>query len=170
MIIEKSTLKTEVKFSEDKEYRYLLSKEWNNKKKRALLIMTNPSSANDVKIDFTTLYCINNLADLDYGIADIVNIYPKVMNKLAVSNVSIEHIKINDELILDLAEKVDTIILAWGKKGDNSKKIEARQNELLKKLEKYSEKTFYIGDGENIGFHPLAPQIRFNWILSPVLR
>ncbi|MGL4999707.1 MAG: DUF1643 domain-containing protein, partial [Cetobacterium sp.] len=151
MITEKSTLKTEVKFSEDKQYRYLLSKEWNNKKKRALLIMTNPSSANDLKIDFTTLYCINNLSDLDYGIADIVNIYPKVMNKLTISNVTTEHIQINDDLIVELAEKVDTIILAWGKKGNNSKKIEARENEILKKLEKYIEKTFYIGDGEDIG-------------------
>ena len=31
MIIEKSLMKTEAKFSDDRVYRYVLSKEWNNK-------------------------------------------------------------------------------------------------------------------------------------------
>lgn len=170
MISEKSVLKTEVKFSEDKEYRYLLSKEWNNKKKKAMVIMVNPSTADDVKMDFTTLYTLNNLQELDYGIAEIVNIYPRITSKLKLSDISMEHLKINDDLIVELAEKVDTIILAWGKRGDNSKKVEERENEILKKLEKHIEKTFYISDGKDIGFHPLAPQIRFKWILSSLSR
>lgn len=33
MIIEKSVMKTEVKFNDNKEYRYLLKKEWDIKRK-----------------------------------------------------------------------------------------------------------------------------------------
>ena len=65
MIIEKSLMKTEAKFSDDRVYRYVLSKEWNNKKPRAMVIMTNPSSAGEVVLDLTTLYTINNLVGLD---------------------------------------------------------------------------------------------------------
>ncbi|MGL5126314.1 MAG: DUF1643 domain-containing protein [Fusobacteriaceae bacterium] len=170
MIEKKSVMKTEVKMADTGSFRYLLSKEWNNKKKRAMVIMVHPSSADDISIDFTTLYTLNNLQKLDYGAVDIVNIYPNITNKLRMNDISKEEININDKLITDVAEKVDTIILAWGKRGDNSKKIEERQNEILKKLEKHIEKTFYIGNREDIGFHPLAPQIRFDWILSPLFR
>ena len=41
MITEKSILKTEVRFSENKEYRYLLRKEWDSKKKKAMVVMIN---------------------------------------------------------------------------------------------------------------------------------
>lgn len=116
MIIEKSVMKTEVKFNDNKEYRYLLKKEWDIKKKKAMVIMINPSIANKVSMDFTTLYTLNNLQKLGYGSVDIVNLYPKVTNKLKVDEVSVEEIKINDDLILEIAEKVDTIIIAWGKK------------------------------------------------------
>lgn len=169
MIIEKSVMKTEVKFNDNKEYRYLLKKEWDVKKKKAMVIMINPSIANEVSMDFTTLYTLNNLQKLGYGSVDIVNLYPKVTNKLKVDEVSVEEIKINDDLILEIAEKVDTIIIAWGKKGENSKKIETRQKQLISTLSKFEEKTFLIADEKNnLGFHPLSPQIRFSWILKPL--
>lgn len=81
-----------------------------------MVIMINPSIANKVSMDFTTLYTLNNLQKLGYGSVDIVNLYPKVTNKLKVDEVSVEEIKINDDLILEIAEKVDTIIIAWGKR------------------------------------------------------
>ena len=84
MIIEKSVMKTEVKYSEDRKYKYLTSKEWNNKKPRTMVIMTNPSSAGEVVLDLTTLYTINNLVALDYGAVDIANMFPRVTQKLKV--------------------------------------------------------------------------------------
>ena len=117
MIIEKSVMKTEAKFSDDKEYRYILSKEWNNKKPRAMVVMTNPSSAGEVALDLTTLYTINNLVALDYGAVDIVNIYPKVSSKLRADDVDLKEIGISDQLIVEMAEKVDSIIIAWGRIG-----------------------------------------------------
>ena len=131
MIIEKSVMKTEAKFSDDKEYRYILSKEWNNKKPRAMVIMTNPSSAGEVALDLTTLYTINNLVALDYGAVDIVNIYPKVSSKLRADDVDLKEIGISDQLIVEMAEKVDSIIIAWGRIGEKSKAIEKRQNQVF---------------------------------------
>jgi hypothetical protein len=61
MITEKVVMKTEVRYSEDKDYKYLTSKEWNNKKNRAMVIMTNAGIAGEVVLDLTTLYTINNL-------------------------------------------------------------------------------------------------------------
>ena len=168
MIIEKSVMKTEAKFSDDKEYRYILSKEWNNKKPRAMVVMTNPSSAGEVALDLTTLYTINNLVALDYGAVDIVNIYPKITQKLKVDDVDLREIEISDKIIVETAEKVDSVIIAWGRVGEKSKAIEKRQNELLEKLQVFKDKLFIIGDGKgNELFHPLAPHIRFRWELIP---
>ena len=168
MVVVKSLMKTEAKFSDDKEYRYILSKEWNNKKPRAMVIMTNPSSAGEVALDLTTLYTINNLVALDYGAVDIVNIYPKITQKLKVDDVDLREIEISDKIIVETAEKVDSVIIAWGRVGEKSKAIEKRQNELLEKLQVFKDKLFIIGDGKgNELFHPLAPHIRFHWELIP---
>ncbi len=166
MITEKSVMKTEVKYSEDRKYKYLTSKEWNNKKPRAMVIMTNPSSAGEVVLDLTTLYTINNLVALDYGAVDIVNIYPKITQKLKVDDVDLREIEISDKIIVETAEKVDSVIIAWGRVGEKSKAIEKRQSELLEKLQVFKDKLFIIGDGKgNVLFHPLAPHIRFHWEL-----
>lgn len=159
-------MKTEARFSDDRSYRYVLSKEWNNKKPRAMVVMTNPSSAGEVVLDLTTLYTINNLVALDYGAVDIVNIYPKVTQKLRADDVDLREIEFSDKLIIELAEKVDSVIIAWGRVGEKSKAIEKRQNELLEKLKLFKDKLFIIGDGKgNKLFHTLAPHVRFHWEL-----
>lgn len=54
-IVDKSTLRTEVHFSEDRKHRYLLRKEWDKTKNKAMIIMINPSSADGLVIDHTTM-------------------------------------------------------------------------------------------------------------------
>lgn len=169
MLTEKSTLKTEARFSDDRSYRYVLSKEWNNKKPRALVIMTNPSSAGEIVLDMTTLYTLNNLVALDYGAVDIVNLYPKVVTKLKVDDVDKREIEISDQIIVELAEKADSVIIGWGRLGEKSKSIENRQTELLTKLEPFKDRLFVIGDGKGGElYHPLAPHVRFHWELIPI--
>jgi len=75
VLTEKSMIKTEAIFSENKTHRYLLRKEWNKTKKKVMVIMINPSSADKVRIDHTTMYVINNLSKMDFGLVDIVNIF-----------------------------------------------------------------------------------------------
>ncbi|MDR1020436.1 MAG: DUF1643 domain-containing protein, partial [Synergistaceae bacterium] len=64
MQVDKAVMKTEAVFSDDRNHRYLLRKEWDAKKKKAVVIMTNPSTADTFMLDYTTMYILNNLARL----------------------------------------------------------------------------------------------------------
>jgi len=162
----KSIVKTEAIFSEDRQHRYLLRKEWDKNKAKAMVIMINPSTAGEVAIDYTTLYVINNLYDLDFGSVDIVNIFSNVDGSRRTKESIPEHEKENHNQILLSGEKADKIMIAWGKVGDNNKNIQERQEGILELLSPYKEKLFSIGDQQgNVGLHPLAPKIRFGWNL-----
>jgi hypothetical protein len=58
MLTDKVVMKTETIFSDDRSHRYLLKKEWDSKKPKATIIMTNPSTADIMMMDYTTLYII----------------------------------------------------------------------------------------------------------------
>lgn len=167
--IEKSIIRTEACFSKDGQHRYLLRKEWNKNEKKAMTIMINPSSADEILIDHTTMYVVNNLSKLGFGSVDMVNIFSKINIKISTKE-NIEDLvdKENDTYILKSANKAEYIIIAWGKGGETNKKIKARQNEVLEMLLKeHKDKLHTIQDDRGReGYHPLAPQIRFNWILK----
>ena len=169
MLTEKVLLKTETVFSDDRRNRYLLRKEWDAKKPRATIIMTNPSAADLMTMDYTTLYILNNISKLDFGAVDIVNLSSRITTKLNASeDLGLDIEKENADFILKSAEKSDKIIIAWGKIGDNNKKVRAVQDKLLTILKPFKDKLFCIAssdDGDS-GFHPLAPQIRFQWVLK----
>ena len=168
MLTEKVLLKTETVFSDDRRNRYLLRKEWDAKKPRATIIMTNPSAADLMTMDYTTLYILNNISKLDFGAVDIVNLSSRITTKLNASeDLGLDIEKENAEFILKSAEKSDKIIIAWGKIGDNNKKVRAVQDKLLTILKPFKNKLFCIASSEDgdSGFHPLAPQIRFQWVL-----
>ncbi|MGL4670968.1 DUF1643 domain-containing protein [Cetobacterium sp.] len=165
MKIEKSNLKTEAIFSDNKRNRFLLKKEWDSKKLKAMVLMINPSTADEIQIDFTTLYTLNNLSKLGYGSVDVTNLYSHI-GALRTREESKEMREENMKYIISSAEKVDTIILAYGSVGDNSKGIQEQISKVLLALEPFNEKTFYIGNGfDKVGLHPLAPAIRHKWNL-----
>lgn len=158
-ITEKSTIKTEVVFSDDRKHRFLLRKEWDRSKKKATVIMVNPSYADAMLFDQTTMYVVNNLHRLDFGGVDIVNVFSSLDGKPSVN----EHIeKENLECILASAAKADTIIIAWGKAGDASKAVLRQQEYMMKQLEPFRDKLM------TLGFHPLAPRMRAQWELKKI--
>ncbi|MCC5909411.1 MAG: DUF1643 domain-containing protein [Clostridiaceae bacterium] len=169
---EKSTLKTEAIFSEDKEHRFLLKKEWNKNKnkKKAMVIMINSSSADGVSIDYTTLYVINNLVKLDFGSVDMVNLFSKIDIRVSLKESFDDLIhEDNDGYILKSAAKADNIIIAWGKIGKQNKELQKRQRAIIDMLEEYKDKLYLIKDSSGRGgYHPLAPQVRFQWHLEPL--
>lgn len=57
-VLEKSTIKTEPHFSENGKHIYLLKKEWNKTKKKAMIIMKNPSDAGQLILDLTCMLVI----------------------------------------------------------------------------------------------------------------
>lgn len=168
MQTEKVVMKTETVFSDDRQHRYLLRKEWDPRKPRATIIMTNPSTADILMMDYTTLYIMNNLVRLDFGAVEIVNMVSKPAIKLNTRDVedfSPDEENINQ--ILKSSEKADKVIIAWGKLGENNKKIREIQDELLLRLNSFKDKLYEIASANgNSGFHPLAPQIRFSWVLK----
>ena len=130
--------------------------------------MINPSSAGEISIDFTTMYVVNNLVNLDYGSVEILNIFSMINIQLnsELNNTQVTDTN-NDNQIVSSASKVNDIIIAWGKSGSMYKKIKERQKQVMKLLEPFKEKILTIVDSNGIsGFHPLAPQIRFQWNLK----
>lgn len=161
--VEKSNLKTEAYFSEDKKHRFLLRKQWDSKKPSAMILMINPSNAEEIVVDHTTMFTINNLSKLGYGNVDILNMFSKVGTKLRMG-VHMEELTVveNDDFILKSAEKADIIVIAWGKGAENSKRVAERQTHLIQLLSPFKDKLHQIGE---FGYHPLVPQVRNEWNL-----
>jgi hypothetical protein len=168
MLTEKATMKTETIFSDDRRNRYLLRKEWDSKAPRATIIMTNPSTADILIMDYTTLYIQNNLVRLGFGSVDIVNLTSKATTKIRVKeDLGAVMDAANLDYIVRSAEKSDKVVIAWGKLGENNKKARDLQDDLLVHLKPYHGKLCEIADGKGgSGFHPLVPQIRFKWVLK----
>lgn len=165
MLFEEGSMYTLAIFSPDRSHRYLLNKQWDCNKPKAMIIMTNPSTADLLTIDYTTLYILNNLAKLNYGSVSILNMDSKITTKLNPKG-GISTTAENLEQILKSAESADIIILAFGKIAENNKKVRAVQDRLIEKLAPFEEKLHLIADNSGMaGFHPLASQIRFTWHL-----
>ena len=103
-------------------YRYKLTRTWDEKKGRVLFIMLNPSTANHVQNDLTTIRCINFAEKWGYGGIMIGNIYPfrskrpKDLKKwLNTPNNGLwEHREGNIDAVHQMAEQADLIVCAWG--------------------------------------------------------
>ena len=166
MLEETTTIRSKAIFSDDKEHRLLLRKEWNNEKPSAMVIMINPNTADTVNFDMTTMLVLNNVSKLGFGSVNIVNLYSRIMEKL--------NLRFNgdDELIDDEADDVieqysamsDAIIIAWGTIGKNTLRVRERQKYLLELIKRHANKMYQIGKN---ACHPLTPAVRREWVLEP---
>ena len=103
-------------------YRYKLTRTWDEDKKKVLFIMLNPSTANHIENDLTTIRCINFAEKWGYGGIMIGNIYPfrakrpKDLKKwLNTSDNGLwEHREGNIDAVYQMAEQADLIVCAWG--------------------------------------------------------
>ena len=101
MHTEKMLVRTEATYSDDRTHRYLLLREWDAKKPKALIIMTNPSTAGTIALDFTTLYILNNITQLGFGSVTTANLVSKMTL----------HLKAKDDLVAE-EENFDQIVKA----------------------------------------------------------
>ena len=169
-MVETGTMHTEIVYNESKTRRYRLSKTWDDSKPRAMVLMTNAGTADVVSIDYTTLYTIKNLDAIGFGGVDILNMSSLITVKLEIPKYGeIMEEGENISHILSTAEKIDKILIAWGKLGENNKKVRLLQLKILEQLKQYENKIYGITNDltSNDLYHPLAPQIRFEWILKP---
>jgi len=104
-----------------KQYRYKLSRTWDEGKGKALFIMLNPSTADAESDDLTTRRCINFAKKWGYGGIMIGNIYPfrakrpKDLNKWVAEGDDFEFWQmLNEEAVEEMAQQADIIVCAWG--------------------------------------------------------
>ena len=169
MLIEESTIKTTAIFNQEKTHRTLLRKVWDENKKSATVLMTNPSTADLLKMDFTTMYILNNLPSLDFGSFCTVNLFSFMTTKLDLSQ-DLDALTSEDNTlqILQCAKETDVFIVAIGRLSETNKKVAVYQQRLFERLREYQSKmcTIQAYDGSE-GLHPLSPKLRANWKIIP---
>lgn len=156
------TIESKVILSDDGLYRYSLMRTWDKNKKKAAVIMLNPSKANVLKSDKTVMNVTNFLIDHDYGSLTIVNLFSYIATdskKLTERNLDNE--APNDDYIRDVCSKADVIIVAWTK--DRKHVTRKREVEIILKEHEYKLKCFIDGAG-NKPRHPR--DLGENWSLG----
>ena len=104
--------------SKDEKYRYKLTRTWDEDKGKVLFIMLNPSTANHIENDLTTIRCINFAEKWGYGGIMIGNIYPfrakrpKDLRKWLKDGGTYQFF--NRDAVHQMAEQADLVVCAWG--------------------------------------------------------
>lgn len=148
-LVEKtSTITTKAVFNKSGSERFLLEFEWDHRKKSAMIIMTAPSSADDLIMDQTTMLCRNGAVKNDFGKIVIVNLTSSIYGDNPKMS------KQNKEIILQECEKVDCILVCFGRgTGFQEEKVS-----MLDELTPYKQKLFTLVDSKGLPYaHPLSP-------------
>ena len=148
-IIERtSTVKTTAQFSKSGRDRYLLKMEWDENKKSLAIVMTFPSSANELIFDQTTMLVRNNAVKQDFGSVSIVNVFSAIGGNNAKPD------KLNSSIVMSECESADMIVVAYGRGTGYEQEREA----FLEMLSVYKDKLYTIVDSRGLPFsHPLSP-------------
>jgi len=118
--------------SEDRKYRYVLSRIWDKSKPMVMIIGLNPSTADETEDDPTIRRCINFADSWGYGGVYMLNLFafratqPTDMFK-AINPIGSQ----NDKYINDYAKRVDKVICAWGNDGN----YKNRSSDITKQLD-----------------------------------
>lgn len=120
------------------EYRYLLSRIWDDSLNIITFIMLNPSTANETEDDPTILSCRRQAKNWGYGGFEVVNLFAyRSTDMTALNNTKISIIgNENNKYIKSSAEKSHKVVLAWGN-ALSEKKVKVhseRVREVLKLL------------------------------------
>lgn len=106
-------------FSEDKLYRYALWRKWDLNGKFINFLMLNPSTADDIHNDPTVERCQRRAVQLGYGGLYVTNLFAyRSTDKSKLKRVIDPVGKSNDATIIDVAEKCDRVVCAWGTDGN----------------------------------------------------
>ena len=149
-----ANIKSTAVFSKDNKKRYLLKFEWDNNKPKACIIMIQPSTANELKIDQTTMLVKNNAIEQGFGSISIVNVF------CSFDYSKPETDRINSSIVLEECSKADVVIVAYGR---GTAHTEEKERLLVALKKTCSEKLHTIIDNSGLSFsHPLSPKAR-NW-------
>lgn len=122
---------------------------------KVAIIMLFPSDTDG--IDTTCQKCINNGLRLGFSELSIVNIFSRNEQNSPSTD------KINNSVILQVAEQCEQIILAFG----SGNSYQERKEEVLKLLQHYSAKLLALKSSKGtVCSHPLSPYCR-EWEIVP---
>ena len=141
-------------FSKDGKKRYKLESIWDENKPKACIIMSQPSTADELLTDQTTMLCYNNAVTQNFGGISIVNVFCGLDYKKTETD------RINSSIVLEECSKADVVIVAYGRGTAHTEEKE-RLLEALKKT--CPEKLHTLLDSHEQPYsHPLSPKAR-NW-------
>lgn len=148
-LVEKtSTVTTTAIFNKSGSERFLLKMQWDHRKKSAVILMTAPSSADNLIMDQTTMLCRNGVVKNDFGSLSIVNLTSSIYGDNPKTS------KQNKEIILKECEIADCILVCFGRGTGFQDEKAAMLGELLP----YKEKLYTIVDCKGLPYaHPLSP-------------
>jgi hypothetical protein len=112
------TIVKKAEFSENREYRYALSRVWNPSAKKVTFIGLNPSTADENIDDPTIRRCIGFSKSWGGGSLQMINLFafrstnPKDL-LTAIDPIGSE----NDKWILHITNNSDIVVAAWGNHG-----------------------------------------------------
>lgn len=142
----KKTIESTAIVSDNRLYRYYLTRTWEKEKKKATVIMLNPSKANELKTDKTVMNVMNYLIDNDFGSVSIVNLFSCIATNPKDLGCRNEQFELdNDQYILEAFDEADIIIVGWTR--SKAKFIKERINVVEEKLIHYKNKTKCFVDG-----------------------
>jgi hypothetical protein len=112
-------------FSQDAQYRYLLTRTWDKTKLGVCFVMLNPSKANATDSDNTIDRCITFAKSWGYGKIEVVNLFAYVSTDPKVLYTTQDPVgPENDRYIYDSLKTNEEIILGWGNIGKHQKRAQ----------------------------------------------
>lgn len=129
-------------YSPCENYRYQLTRVWEDTGRRVAFVMLNPSTATEVQNDPTVERCERRARALGYGAFRVTNIFawrdtdPRKM-RAATDPVGPE----NDLAIIEACDWADDVIAAWGTHGEHLD----RGPEVAAMLHKQDTPLFHLG-------------------------
>ncbi|HLP89277.1 MAG TPA: DUF1643 domain-containing protein [Nostocaceae cyanobacterium] len=134
------------------QYRYLLSRKWDENLPQVTFVMLNPSKANAYEDDPTITRCINFAHSWGYGCLEVVNLFAYIStDPRELGQVNDPVGAKNNDYIQLAVNQAKLIILAWG--AGKYPQIQNRNQEVLKLI--YHQPLYCLGatkDG-----HPRHP-------------
>ena len=121
-------------------YRYLLWRSWSQLPKVGF-VMLNPSQADATLNDPTIRRCMGFAQDWGYGGLEVVNLFAyRAKNPVSLKQIDDPIGEENDRYVLTLADRVETIVAAWGNWGS----LRGRDRAVMHQLQS-SPKVFCLG-------------------------
>jgi len=111
-------MKRDAKFSADKQYRYLLTRVWDDELPVVTFVGLNPSYADDVEDDPTTKRCIEFAKKWRFGGIKLVNLFAYISTDRSVLKRVPDPIGAeNNQFIVSTCRDSDLVVVAWGNDG-----------------------------------------------------